>query len=96
MLLRVSKISLEVINTSVREFKIRYLPVSHTSGTNDQDSLLDLLRIISSFRTRTICLTERLINCSHGLDIVERHERIEKILRDYLSNYRGSNFGIVT
>lgn len=55
----------------MREFKIRDLPVSHTSRTNDQDSLFDLRLTISSFRTRTVCFTERLVNCSHGLDIVE-------------------------
>lgn len=71
MLLRVRKNLSRGVNTAVREFKIRYLPVSHTSRTNDQDPLLDLLLTISNLRTRTICFTERLVNCSHCLDNVE-------------------------
>lgn len=71
MLLRLSKYLSRGVNAAVREFKIRYLPVSHTSRTNDQDSLLDLLLTISNLRTGTICFAERLVNCSHGLDTVE-------------------------
>lgn len=42
----------------------RYLPVSHTSRSNDQDSLLNLLLTIESFRSRSVCFAERLINCT--------------------------------
>lgn len=42
-----------------------YLPVSHTSRTNDQDSLLNLLLTIGIFGTRSISVAERLVNCSH-------------------------------
>lgn len=75
----------------MRELKIRYLPVSHTSRTNDQDSLLDLLLIIRSFRTRSICFTERLVNCSHGLDIVEGTRGTRMRIEDFA--FYDSNIG---
>lgn len=45
----------------------RYLLVSHTSRSNDQNSLLNLLLTIESFRSRRsrpVCFAERLINCT--------------------------------
>lgn len=52
----------------------RYLPVSHTSRTNDQDSLLNLLLTIGSFRSRSVCFAERLINCGHVVEFLEARE----------------------